>query len=170
MACTCHIRASSSTVRKGHLTTRSAAGAAAEAGWLEKPQCGPVCCSDLLCGGLVGKRPKRLGFWKELWRVASEPVDLQAAQDPVFFIDEDTAQRLPVAKQEIRYRMHARCRLGLASNLKINAGTPALAPPGCNLSKFELRQERGRVGATVFEHPANKTPFVLREFAVNVAH
>ncbi len=130
----------------------------------------PVSLSRCLCGGLMAEWPKRFRFWKELWRFACEPVDLQRAQDAIFFIDENAAQSFIVSKYEIRYRMNARRCFEFASDLEMNTGAATWTAPRRNFSQFELRQKRRGLGRAVFEHPAHETPLMVREFSVSVAH
>src|SRR4051812_40469516 len=66
--------------------------------------------------------------------------------------------------------MNTRWCFGFASNLEIDARTTARTSPRCHLGEFELRQKRRRFGVAMFEHPSNKMPLLVREFAVRIAH
>jgi hypothetical protein len=90
-------------------------------------------------------------------------VSKEAAQDSVFFIHKNAAQRVLVAENEIGDWVNARRRRRLTSNLKIDTSTTTRTSPRRDLGKLKLPQKRGRFRTTMFEHPAHKSPFVIRQ-------
>ena len=126
--------------------------------------------ASVRCRARITERPQLLGFGERLWRVACEPVNFQSAQDTILFEDQDTAELVLLAKDEVGDWVNARRRSGLALNAKVDAGTTTWTLPRRDLSKLELLQKRRRFRAGVFQHPAYEAPFVIRKLSIAVAH
>src|SRR5690242_3463802 len=90
------------------------------------PRCGEVAqfrSAGCSASARVRERPQLLKLGQRLWGVACESVNFQPAQDAILFKDENTAELVLLAEDEVGDWVNARRRSGLALDPKIDAGT-----------------------------------------------
>jgi hypothetical protein len=91
--------------------------------------------------------------------------DLEPSQNTIPLKDEGSAQTVTTAELKISEDVDSATRLWKTRNLKIDAGTTAIAP-GYDAGLLQLRQEAACSFLPVLEHPACEFELVWTKWSI----